>query len=229
MKLICPTNGCQCFRKVKRDKLPRKIPAPMRLRIKRDGTAGESVESFAAPDEFEISAEPVAEHDAPASILEPGRPSSSVVPPPDEPGYAEFQVSAPESPAETHPEEIPPAEEIRIPEPVAETPAPAATEKEPELAAVEQSHGPAKTGQPESEFELDQDYDLILEPEELVPAHSQKPPDVPIQVHAAESDANGEPELVGKNSAGPPAGSDFASDHFLADLANEIEAWAWGN
>jgi pilus assembly protein FimV len=186
------------------------------------------VESSASPEEFEISAEPVAEHDAPASILEPARPSSSLVPPAGEPGYGEFQVSAQESAAETRAEEIPPAEEIRIPEAVAKAPAPAATEKEPELAAVEKSHGPAKTGQPESEFELDQDYDLILEPEELVPAHSQKPPDVPIQIHAAESDANGEPELVGKNSAGPPAGSDFASDHFLADLANEIDGLGMG-
>jgi pilus assembly protein FimV len=196
------------------------------------GNAGEAsaapVESSTSPAEFEISAEPVAEHDAPASILEPARPSSSLVAPADEPAYAEFQVSTEESPAETHAEEIPPAEEIRISEPVAEAPAPAAPEKEPELAAVEQSHGPAKTGPPESEFELDQDYDLILEPEELVPAHSQKPPDVPIQVHAAESDANGEPELVGKNSAGPPAGSDFASDHFLADLANEIDGLGMG-
>jgi pilus assembly protein FimV len=193
-----------------------------------DEHAAEPVESSASPEEFEISAEPVAEHDTPASILEPGRPSSSLVPPADEPAYAEFQVSAQETPADTAAEEIPSAEEIRIPEPVAEAPGPAAEEKEPELAAVEQSHAPAQVGQPESEFELDQDYDLILEPEELVPAHSQKPPDVPIQVYAAESEANGEPELVGKNSAGPPAGSDFASDHFLADLANEIDGLGMG-
>jgi tetratricopeptide (TPR) repeat protein len=193
-----------------------------------DEHATQPVESSASTEEFEISAEPVAEHDAPASILEPARPSSSLVSPADEPAYAEFQVSAQESPAETHAGGIPPEEEIRIPEPVAEAPAPAGTQKEPELTAVEQSHAPAKAGQPESEFELDQDYDLILEPEELVPAHSQKPPDVPIQVHAAESDANGEPQLVGKNSAGPPAGSDFASDHFLADLANEIDGLGMG-
>jgi tetratricopeptide (TPR) repeat protein len=110
---------------------------------------------------------------------------------------------------------------------LAEAPAPAEEEKAPELAAAEQSHA-VKPGEPESEFEVDQDYDLILEPEELVPAHSQKPPDIPIQVHAAESDANHDTELVGKNSAGPPAGSDFASDHFLADLANEIEGLGMG-
>jgi tetratricopeptide (TPR) repeat protein len=119
--------------------------------------------------------------------------------------------------AETRVEQIPPSEEIRTPEPVAEAPAPPAEEKAPEVAA-------AKPAEAESEFELDQDYDLILEPEELVPAHSQKPPD-PVEVHAAESDATA--EHVG-NSAGPPAGSDFASDHFLADLANEIEDLGMG-
>src|SRR6202023_88480 len=117
---------------------------------------------------------------------------------------------------------------ISVPEPLAEAPAPAAEEKVPELAAVEQSHTPAKPSEPESEFEVNQDYDLILEPEELVPAHSQKPPDIPIEVHAAASDANREHEPGGRNSAGPPAGSDFASDHFLADLANEIEDLGMG-
>jgi len=182
------------------------------------------------PSASEISAEPAAEaaHDAKASILEPSQTASPLVPPVDMPAYAEFQVSAQEIPAETDAEQISSPEEIRIPEPVAEAPAPAAEERAPELAAAEQSHATVKSGEPESEFELDQDYDLILEPEELVPAHSQKPPDIPIQVHAAESDTNHDKELVGKNSAGPPAGSDFASDHFLADLANEIEGLGMG-
>ncbi len=185
-------------------------------------------EHSASPTEFEINAEPVAEHDAKASLLEPAQKASPLVPPVDMPAYAEFQVSAQEPPAETHAEEIASPEEISLPEPVAEAPAPAAEEKAPELAAAEQSHATVKSGDPESEFEVDQDYDLILEPEELVPAHSQKPPDIPIQVHAAESDANHDEELVGKNSAGPPVGSDFASDHFLADLANEIEGLGMG-
>src|SRR6202023_2576899 len=111
---------------------------------------------------------------------------------------------------------------ISVPEPLAEAPAPAAEEKVPELAAVEQSHTLAKPSEPESEFELDQDYDLMLDPEELVPAHSQKPPDIPVEIHAVESDA-------GRNSGGPPAGSDFASDHFLADLASEIKDLAWAD
>jgi len=195
--------------------------------------ANAHVESSASPVEFEITAGPVAAgHDAKASILEPAQPPSPFIPPPDMPAYAEFQVS-PHAPSESEEtageipaEQIRPAEEIGFPEPVAEAPTPPAEQKAPELAAVEKGHAPVKSGEPESEFELDQDYDLILEPEELVPAHSQKPPDVPIQVHAAESDANA--EHVGRNSAGPPAGSDFASDHFLADLANEIEDLGMG-
>ena len=191
-------------------------------------TKATAQEHSASPTEFEVNAEPVAAHDAKASILEPAQTASPLVPPVDMPAYAEFQVSAQETPAETDAEQIASPEDISVPEPLAEAPAPAAEEKVPELAAVEQSHTPAKPSEPESEFELDQDYDLILEPEELVPAHSQKPPDIPIQVHAAESDANHDEELVGKNSAGPPAGSNFASDHFLADLANEIEGLGMG-
>ena len=210
-------------------------------------------DSSASPAEFEITAEPVtAEEHADASslqsLLESGQPWPSV-PPPEMPAYAEFQVSPQETPAETSEpaitapqetqifaasatpvEQIPLPEEISVPGPVAQEATPPAKEKVPELAAVEQSHVPAKTSEPEreSEFELEQDYDLILEPEELVPAHSQKPPDIPMEVHAAESDADPEHAHAGRNSGGPPAGSDFASDHFLADLANEIEDLGMG-
>jgi len=220
-----------------------------------------------SPAEFEIFADAeTAEVDADAAssqgVLESQQPQSPLVPPPDVPAYAEFQVS-PEAPPEyeelavpsesaqsipadasksvstpqeveisatpeTPVEEISLPEEISLGEPVAEESRPPEEEKIPELAAVEQSHAPAKTSEPESEFELDQDYDLILEPEELVPAHSQKPPDIPVEVHAAESNADPEHAHAGRNSGGPPAGSDFASDHFLADLANEIEDLGMG-
>jgi hypothetical protein len=197
------------------------------------------VESSASPGEFEIVTDTeVASGDADAmsqGLSESQQPPSPLVPPPDMPAYAEFQVS-PAAPPEFEEIAVPTEtsesalEEINVPEPVAQQAAPPAEEKIPEMAAVEQSHAPAKTSDPEpqSEFEVDQDYDLILEPEELVPAHSQKPPDIPVEVHAAESDANKEHLQAGRNSAGPPAGSDFASDHFLADLANEIEDLGMG-
>jgi pilus assembly protein FimV len=184
-----------------------------------DGT-GVPAETSSSPAEFEIFVESeAAENDANASQ----QPPSPLVPPADVPAYAEFQVSA-EAPSE----QISLPEEISVSEPVTEESRLPEEEKVPELAAVEQRHVPAKTSEPESEFELDQDYDLILEPEELVPAHSQKPPDIPVEVHAAESNADPEHAHAGRNSGGPPAGSDFASDHFLADLANEIEDLGMG-
>jgi tetratricopeptide (TPR) repeat protein len=59
----------------------------------------------------------------------------------------------------------------------------------------------------ETEFDLEQELELVVEAEPLVPAHEQRPP-VP----------------AGKNaSQAPPAEVGFAADQFLADLANEID------
>jgi pilus assembly protein FimV len=139
---------------------------------------------------------------------------------------AEIPVEAPEPVSTTSVAES----SFHLPaEPVVELPAPEEIEeiaaleadKVPELAPVELSHAPEKTVTPqeEPEFELDQDYELILDSEPLVPAYDQKPPDVLIEAHQEEA----EPVHAGRNSAAPPAGSGFASDQFLADLASEIE------
>jgi len=83
-----------------------------------------------------------------------------------------------------------------------ETPAPKAPQKPPQPS--------------EPEFELEQEYELVLDAEPLVPAYDQKPPETPV--------APAKPEPVAKNATpAPPAGSGFASDQFLADLANEID------
>jgi tetratricopeptide (TPR) repeat protein len=141
-----------------------------------------------------------------------------------------------EAPAATTPEPTPkpvaPAayepEEFDIPEHVPAVPVAAEPEKTPfttegaqEPATVEAAPvAPAaatpapKAPEPEPEFELDQDYELVLDPEPLVPAHDQRPPDVPIVAK------HSEPEPVAQNAA--PA-SGFASDQFLSDLANEID------
>jgi len=69
---------------------------------------------------------------------------------------------------------------------------------------------------PEPEFELEQEYELVLEQESLVPAYDQRPPETPVAPPA--------PKPVAQNAAPPPpSGSGFASDQFLADLANEID------
>ncbi|HEY4817860.1 MAG TPA: tetratricopeptide repeat protein [Candidatus Acidoferrum sp.] len=69
---------------------------------------------------------------------------------------------------------------------------------------------------PEPEFEVEQEYELVLDAEPLVPAHEQRPPTAP--------PARRKPEPVHQNAAPPAAGNEsFASDQFLADLANEID------
>jgi tetratricopeptide (TPR) repeat protein len=69
---------------------------------------------------------------------------------------------------------------------------------------------------PEPEFEVDQEYELVLDAEPLVPAHEQKAPAPPA--------APRKPEPVHQNAAPPADGNEgFASDSFLADLANEID------
>src|SRR5262249_27831924 len=61
----------------------------------------------------------------------------------------------------------------------------------------------------EPEFELDQDYALLIEPEALVPAHEQRPPQAPPAP---------QPEPVAQNTAPAAPSGGFASDQFLADL-----------
>jgi tetratricopeptide (TPR) repeat protein len=110
-----------------------------------------------------------------------------------------------------HREETEKVEEFQITEEPALVPpedAPAAPQK------------PSKVSRPESEFELEQEYELVLDPEPLVPAYDQKPPETPLAP----------PEPVGRNAgAAPPEGSGFASDQFLADLANEIDQLGIGD
>jgi pilus assembly protein FimV len=119
---------------------------------------------------------------------------------------------------------------------------PQTTEPESRPAPVEKSHAPAVPKKPavrkepapakpkakpkaepppapEPEFELDQDYELVLEPEPLVPAYDQKPPETPIIVPQPEP----EPAAAAKDSVAAPAAGAFASDQFLAELAKEID------
>jgi tetratricopeptide (TPR) repeat protein len=125
------------------------------------------------------------------------------IPAEDTPAVAAFHETE-ETPAA-------PAEEPPVAEISAEIPQAAKAE---ERAAPEIPHQAAKAGEPE--FELEQEYELVLDPEPLVPAYDQKPPERPV--------APPQPESVAQKAApAPPAGSGFASDQFLADLANEID------
>ena len=125
----------------------------------------------------------------------------AIVPADDVPAITSFELAdeAPPIPVE--------------PEPVAEKVAP------PKPKEVPAAKTPPPPPAPEPEFELEQEYELVLEQEPLVPAYDQRPPETPIAIPPAP-----QPEPVAQNAApAPPSGSGFASDQFLADLANEID------
>jgi len=190
-------------------------------------------EEPAAIEEFVIAEEPIA---AP----------SAIVPPEDVPAFAEFEVPAEVAPQEEElnpfaeisaeiPEEVPAeAEALAVPEEISEEliadlPAPelqaleqvAAPEihaSEPELPPIEIPREEPVASKPALEFDVEQEYELVLDPEPLVPAYDQKPPEHPIVP------LEPEPEPVAQNAApAAPAGSGFASDQFLSDLAKEID------
>src|SRR6266403_244103 len=97
-----------------------------------------------------------------------------------------------------------------VPEKATQKPAP------PKPKEVPAAKAPPPPAAPEPEFELEQEYELVLEQESLVPAYDQRPPETPVAPPA--------PKPVAQNAAPPPpSGSGFASDQFLADLANEID------
>jgi tetratricopeptide (TPR) repeat protein len=126
----------------------------------------------------------------------------AILPPDDVPAVAAFESSgaAPAIPLEPEP----------IVEKAAAKPAPVKPKEAPAAKA------PPPPPAPEPEFELEQEYELVLEQESLVPAYDQRPPETPIVPLP--------PEPVAQNAApAPPTGSGFASDQFLADLANEID------
>ncbi len=122
--------------------------------------------------------------------------------PHEEPAVEEFQISA--APQTVSPDEAPAiafnaAQSEAVADQASETPRP--------------KEVPARPAS-ELEFELDQEFELVLDAEPLVPAYDQKPPESPTAAQNA--------------APGPPAGSGFASDQFLADLASEIEGLGIG-
>ena len=151
---------------------------------------------------FQVAAEP--EHAPVGAELDPFAEISSQLSP----------VPAPQAtPDISHAAEPIPVEEISLDEILSSGPA---------AASSVQGHAQARPAAPvpaEPEFELEQDYELVLDQEALVPAHEQRPPDAPIVPLVPK-----EPEPVAQNAApAAPASKGFASDQFLSDLANEID------
>jgi tetratricopeptide (TPR) repeat protein len=111
----------------------------------------------------------------------------------------------------------------KTPVPVEQSHAPAKPEPPPVAKEVPVSHKtPAPPPPAAPEFELEQDIELVLEPEPLVPAYDQRPPETPIVVSPPTPEPEPAVSHAAKDSAAaPPAG--FASDQFLVDLAKEID------
>ena len=137
-------------------------------------------------------------------------------PPPPKPAAPASPIEEFDIPFETAPvEEETPVAEAPVaaappkaaPPPPAPVPAPVEEEEEvldlDEITAADPAlsadQPPPKPAEPQPEIELDQEYELVLAPEPLVPAHEQKPPE-PTHAPAA-----------------------ISSDQFLADLASEID------
>ncbi len=169
-----------------------------------------------ATPEFEVSAEPVADSGLEEFSISSDEPVAAVPEAPAPVAHAHTDNAAEEFDV---PVETPAAEELEIPMAEAEPVEEAAPHSEEIAIPVEEAkHEPQpveaappapKASEPEPEFEVEQDYELVLEPEPLVPAHDQRPPETPIVTR--------EPEPVAQNASG------LASDQFLSDLANEID------
>jgi tetratricopeptide (TPR) repeat protein len=212
---------------------PAPIPEPVQAAPVEKAPSA-SVEEIAIPAQAEV--QEVDLSDEWATLIEETRPSEPAVEatarvaakpagtpaPHTKPGdVEEFQIG--EEPATVPADDVPAVTSFELgdaapaiplePEPIQEkAPKKPAPLKPKEVPAVKVPTPPA----PEPEFELEQEYELVLEQEPLVPAYDQRPPETPVAPPA--------PEPVAQNAApAPPSGSGFASDQFLADLANEID------
>jgi pilus assembly protein FimV len=139
-----------------------------------------------------------------------------------EPAAPSQEAAAPAESVPAAEDGIPPHTETLLPE---EEPTALPTPEHAEVAA--EGHEPAleepqpalpETAPAQPELELDQEFELVLEPEPVLPAHemlSQIPPPAPSEesVAAAKDEKTGEP--VAENA--------FSSDQFLSDLAREID------
>lgn len=189
----------------------------------------EPVEAAAAAEEEEVHevdlsdewATLLEETHEPAAAAPPPPPAAKTPPPTAKPPAAlprsappahveEFQIAEEPAPAaadETPAAAVPP---IPLEQPAAKAPAPKPKEK----PAAKAPQRPPKPAEPQ--LELDQEYELVLEQEQLVPAYDQKPPQPPAPPPPAQ-------RPVAQNKAAAPPADGFESDQFLADLAEEID------
>ena len=158
----------------------------------------------------EVAAEPVAA--AEFSIPEESVPASNSA----SSGVSEtgLRAEAPVQDEALSPESAAEPPTLEEPGPPVQKHAPAAP-KPPAISEKQKAAPQPPAAEPE--FELEKEYELVLEPEPLVPAYDQKPPETPIAALPPES----EPAHAAQDSSA--AANGFAADDFLADLANEID------
>jgi tetratricopeptide (TPR) repeat protein len=212
------------------------------------GTEGEQepvLEMAETPTSAAPGAEPVAPLAFPELIEEPAAILEQMPAQLPEPA---LEVSEPVAETHVSAEEIPEVRTEAIEPAVAESP----VEVPAELANSEPTgEVPAVPAEPESEFELEQDYELVLDPEALVPAHDQRPPETPIVAQEMEGQGETTPpveikpgpeiEQVLESFAGlsgvpglpasgvPGPNKKFATDQFLSELASEIQEMGIGD
>src|SRR5690242_10604906 len=144
------------------------------------------------------TAPPAAKTPAPAAKA-PALPSAKTPAPAH---VEEFQISEEPAPAAADEAPVAAAPPIPLEKPAAKPPAPKPKEK-PAAKAPQ----PAKPAQPE--LEVDQEYELVVEQEDLVPAYDQKPPRPPVAPPPSH-------RPVAQNKAAAPPANGFESDQFLA-------------
>jgi pilus assembly protein FimV len=176
-----------------------------------------------AAEEFSITEEPVASAPSESGAVEEFELSVEEPAALEEEQSNSFADISAELPSVSEPEPAPAAPESHhapaAPQPPPLHVEPVAEEKPavPEKPAVREKPAPPPAAKPEPEFELQQDFELVLEPEPLVPAYDQRPPEAPIAAPPPE------PVPSSQNSAPAAPADGFASDQFLADLAKEID------
>jgi len=147
---------------------------------------------------------PPAKTPAPSAAKPPAAPQRPAKPAEVE----EFQIA--EEPAAVVRDQAPAAAPpVPLEKPAAKAPAGKPKEK----PAHKPAQKPPKPAEPE--LELEQEYELVLKQEPLVPAYDQKPPKPPAALPPRPTAQN--------KAAATPADTGFESDQFLADLAKEID------
>jgi pilus assembly protein FimV len=219
--------------------------------------AASPVQAEAAPEETEMP-EFVVQEEAPVEAAAEAKPEASDIPTRHE-IIEEEEFTVPSGEVESSGEdtgatelaaELPEESGIREEEPVASGETPLVEEELTALPAAEHgdiaADGPEPTldlpqptvpeAAPEQpEIELDQDFELVLEPETVTPAHEMlaSMPAAEQELAAAGSDIEGKheaqpAEAVPSGTARGADGQAFTTDQFLSDLAKDIGEMGMG-